>query len=1268
MASSGAQTLEGIADPLENDMLEWLKDKLATGWQSSEITKAAEQLSTQFEPIEKMHGAKPGLAERLVRYVFTGEPKDAVAELTAMQNTQFVLSNPSTFSSGHRARVELPSLVKLLPEDAELYLRLAEVYAATHHQTGTRVAGLGGSIPAFQGSLSWLSAFLIELSIGGRQQEPIFSVELLQKMIGARNEDPNVLIRGPFFYEDHQGKNQLSRWIHPPYLYFQCLHGFSELILNSPDIVQPAFRQKDANSRASALRALHTLKINPDIFAEEIASLAVSGSKEVREVSDHLVVDRFVVFQPFLERHAEKGSSDERYHAVRLLGRRVNESTRSFLAQRLKDEKSQKVLEAIRQVLGTDEFASSAEDVVKEPTLPAVPDVPIRAPLDKQVFVDLRRCIEESERKSAEEFAKNKYAQTHGKQLAPLPSDTADKLFEALQNFVVKESETWQFFRGTLWGSAYQVLLNFVTQPQLELIHLVRWCLLITGRRPDGTGFDSMRWSLVFSWREPFIRYQKAHKKPIDLRELAAVYRTLGLDDRMIGRQLLQASRFAISPFSHSHPNTIWPYFAERLDLLEEALGLSKSAEQSAYPNYLYGDIRHNAFGILKLFPQVPPQFVQPLWDLALGSAKTERPWAQECLENFPKREERIIAALASRQQEVRLAAAQWLGKLKNMAAIPHLRTALTREKSEGVKDELIKTLETLGVRLEELLDLDKLDEEAQKGLKKGLPRELEWFHFDRLPTVRWADSGKQVPPEIIHWFIVQGHKLKNAEANPILRRYCSLLQTEDREKLGMFMLESWIAEDTKPKYTSDQAADEAQKVARQMAIYARQYPQHYPDFNEERVYQANFSRLLIEPEGSQTATKGILSVAGACCGGNAAPIVHRYVKQWYGYRGAQSKALLQVLAWIDQPVATQVVLSVANRFRTKGIQEEAMRLCQMLAERKGWTLDELADRTIPTAGFDEDGTMELDYVARKFVASLADDMSIVLTNQEGKTIASLPDPNQSDDAEKAKQAKAALSNARKELKSVLAMQKERLYEALCTQRTWRFEDWDTYLRKHPIVGRYCQRLVWTAYDGDKLIESFRPLPDGSLTNHQDDEVNLKPEISIRLGHDETLPLEDRTFWLQHFSDYNVDPVFQQFGKQLFDLPDDTKEATEIRDFLGNILKAFSLRNRLTRQGYTRGAAQDAGWFFDYRKTFLSLGIEAIIEFSGNGLPEENRTVALHRLYFARKNVDGRPATAEEVTLGELPRVLLTECWNDIRMAAAEGTGFAEDWEKQTEM
>jgi hypothetical protein len=641
---------------------------------------------------------------------------------------------------------------------------------------------------------------------------------------------------------------------------------------------------------------------------------------------------------------------------------------------------------------------------------------------------------------------------------------------------------------------------------------------------------------------------------------------------------------------------------------------------------------------------------------------------AQECLANVHNKELKIVAALASRQQDARLAAAQWLADLKYRNATSTLRAALAKEKSEVVKDELIRALETLGVNIEELFDLDELDQEAEKGLKKGIPSDLEWFPFEQLPSVRWTDSGKPVPPGIVKWFLVQGCRLGNAEANPTLRRYCSLFQKQDRQKLGRFVLEAWIAKDTKPKHTAEQAAALAQKETQQAVAMAKQHPKYYSDFDEQKHYQAVSNRLLVQPEGSQTSTKGVLAVAGACCGGDAAPIVHRYIKQWYGYRPAQGKALLQVLAWVEHPSATQVVLAVANRFRTKGIQEEAMRQCQLLAERKGWTMDELADRTIPTASLDEDGILELDFGTRTFTANLSEEMSIVLTNPSGKTIASLPDPNQSDDAEKAKQAKAVLSGSRKELKSVLSMQKDRLYEALCTQRTWRFEEWETYLRKHPIVGRYCQRLVWAVREGEQVKTSFRPLADGSLTDHQDEQANVGPEAIICLAHEETLPAADRAAWVQHFSDYKVEPLFQQFGKAAFALRESMRETTEITEFVGHVVKAFSLRNRLTRLGYTRGAAQDGGWFFDYHKRFPRLGLDAVIEFTGNGLPEENRTVALQRLYFVRKGSDGEPSIAQEVALGELPRVLLSECWNDIRMAAAEGLGFAADWEKQTEM
>jgi hypothetical protein len=1244
-------------------VLEWLKDKVKDGLEAGQRVVLVSSLTKHFAPLEDVKNGVPGIASRLSRFVVQG------ADRSALQDLQAKKGNRHNAYSNLRERFAEQSqsysaFVKTLPQDPDLFVRLALVYDAAYGRSN--IYGQA-AIPGFGGHCDWVISFLWHLDNVGSKGKKNFPAKMVEEMVTAEGADPSVLVSGALLVQDAQGKWRPQSWLPLPYTYFRSLDGFSAVISRFPELVRQGLSQSNSAARAYTLGALQALEVATEPFAAEIALLAISGSKEVRESAEPIVKAHFNLFRPLLEASAAKGSSDERYNAVRLLAHLGGAETRAFLSQRSAAEKASKVADVLRELLsnpesGRSKVSESPEDFGLQP----VADVPVKAHLDKTVLDDLRTCVDEFEQKAAAEFANNQWAQKQNKARKPVPADTADRLYQELQDFQVTAEKTWPGIDYTYVWTSFQVFQKFAGHPKFELIHLVRWCLLMAGRMKNGTAGQQQLLTINHGWAPFLRRYQHARKQPIDLRNLAAAMQAAGLDGCEIGHSLVWQYTYAASPFLCTDPSAIWPYFAERPHFLEEAFGLKPISEQRPKGFFYESDLRKNAFAILSLFPRPPARLIPILWEIALGPSKTERPLAQKCLDKLLGKEERIVAAAGNKQLDARLAAAEWLANLKYAPAIPALKAALAREKSEIVRDEQIRALEALGVSLESLLDVDRLDQDAEKGLRKGIPTDLDWFPFAQLPAVRWADSGEPVSPRIIEWFLVQGCKLKDAEASPSLRRYCSLFRKDDREKLGRFVLDVWIAKDIKPKHTPDQASVLAQQEAAQAAASAKRYPQYYPDFDEQKSYQAAFSRFLIQPEGSQNGTKGILALSGACCGGDVAPIVHRYVKQWFGYRGAQCKALLQVLAWIDSASATQVVLSIANRFRTKGIQEEAMRLCQMLAERKGWTFDELADRTIPTCGLDEQGIMELDYGSRTFTVRLSAEMAIEITNQNGKTIASLPDANQSDDAEKARAAKATLSVSRKELKSVLAMQKDRLYEALCTQRSWLFAEWQTHLRQHPLVGRFCQRLVWSVCMEEKSITSFRPMADGSLTDNQDDEVKVKDDAIIRLAHEQTLEAKDGAAWIQHFADYKVEPLFQQFGKQTFALPTEQRQQTEITQFRGHILKAFSLRNRLTRFGYTRGAAQDGGWFFEYQKGFAGLGIDAIIEFTGNGLPEENRTVALQRLYFARKKTGEGLRTPEEIPLGELPAVLLAECWNDIRMAAADGPGFQEDWEKQT--
>jgi hypothetical protein len=321
----------------------------------------------------------------------------------------------------------------------------------------------------------------------------------------------------------------------------------------------------------------------------------------------------------------------------------------------------------------------------------------------------------------------------------------------------------------------------------------------------------------------------------------------------------------------------------------------------------------------------------------------------------------------------------------------------------------------------------------------------------------------------------------------------------------------------------------------------------------------------------------------------------------------------------------------------------------------------------MPTAGFDENGELLLDYGGRTFVARIEDDLGVSLKTAEGKAISSLPDPRADDSEEQAASAKKLLAEARKELKSTLKLQRDRLYEAMCTQRSWSVEDWDACLHRHPIVGRYCRRLGWSAHLDGRWLGGFRPLGDGSLSGPGDEPFTLPAGALIRIAHASTTPDDQARAWAEHFAAYEVEPLFDQFGRTVYRAAGDLAQQARVEDFQGHMLTAFKLRSRAIKLGYVRGAAEDGGWFYTYRKHFPTLGLEAVIAFTGNGLPEEDRAVALSSLHFARGTDAGRLRADEECALGEVPAVLLSECWNDLRTIAAEGSGFDPRWEEKVQ-
>jgi hypothetical protein len=1023
-------------------------------------------------------------------------------------------------------------------------------------------------------------------------------------LVAAMAEDeltPETLIAGTFSPEPQWGGMQRT---------IAAMDGFVPLLEQHPAAAREALARKDVAARVHALTIIGTFPVPTRLlFADEIAQHASSTARQVRAAAMPAVAGMEAVIAPRLRERIVNTSPDERIQAVTTLweitAQGERDELRAFLTERAKFDTARGVRTTIEKLLADDDRRGNVQEL---------PEFPAAAPPPP---------LSEATRKAFD---------------AMFVRDTPglkDGDPEALWEYITGARDAFPTLPP---GSINRDIARFTSAPDIRVQHIIRLSKASQVWQ-DTRGMLDIR---LVIW----LVGQRVHTPDLSLLQLEA----MGLDPKTIARTYLFKRVFYAGNWP---PEAVWPFFARHVDLLIER---DKTTSDAGV-----------VYGVVAMFPELPPWLVDRLFERALGADKAERPLAQAALARVPDKVTRIAAALKSTKAETRTIAAAWLGDVRDPAAEVPLEAALKTEKNEAASSAMMTALARLGVPSERYVRLDSLLADARKALAKGMPGDLAWLPAE-LPTVRWATSGAAINADILRSFILQAYKLKSPEPGGGLQAYAAMFDPSDRERFGDVVLDGWIAADVVPI-----SRDLAQNKARSTAQWTYRLYQHNIKNNtgaalgalgnksEDELYQHFLPLALAEPAGSATASKGVLAIAAACCSGSCVPRVERYLKRWYGWRPAQGRALIGMLAWIEDDAAIQLLLSIATRFRTKSFQEEALRNVQLVADRKGWTLDQLADRTVPTGGFGDDGTMTLSFGERSFVAKLDDALSIVLVDPEGHALAALPAPRKDDDAAAAAEGKTALANAKKQLKTIVAQQTERLYEGMCVGRSWTFPEWQSYLNRHPVVRRLCERLVWRHMLGDATT-TFRPLSDGSLTTAGDEPFAGDPVAIVTLAHAATLDDAEAAAWQRHLKDYAVAPLFGQLGRDVFAIPDEHRSDTELADYQGHMIDSFALRGRATKLGWLRGPAGDGGVFSVYEKRFPSLGLVAQLEFSGAQLPESRQTVALHTLSFRSAGEDHGSRTA----LGDVPPILLSECWNDVRTIAADGTGFDPQWQSKT--
>ena len=309
-------------------------------------------------------------------------------------------------------------------------------------------------------------------------------------------------------------------------------------------------------------------------------------------------------------------------------------------------------------------------------------------------------------------------------------------------------------------------------------------------------------------------------------------------------------------------------------------------------------------------------------------------------------------------------------------------------------------------------------------------------------------------------------------------------------------------------------------------------------------------------------------------------------VRAWPG-EAAHARAVLGlgVLARIGTDVALMHLHGIAQKLKFKALKDKAGEKIEQIAEARGLSAEELADRLVPDLGLDDDGTLALDFGPRRFTVVFDESLRPAVVDESGKRAGDLPKPKQTDDAEKAGAATETWKALKKDAKAVAQGQIVRLELAMCGQRRWNEEVFRRFLLDHPLLVHLVRRLVWGAHDArtDALVGSFRVAEDSSLADARDDAFSLPPDAPIGIIHRLEIDEALASRWGEVLADYEILQPFEQLARAVQAPPADLG-ARKTLDLASGMKVPTGKVLGLDVRGWRRGPPQDAGVVCWYEK------------------------------------------------------------------------------------
>lgn len=420
---------------------------------------------------------------------------------------------------------------------------------------------------------------------------------------------------------------------------------------------------------------------------------------------------------------------------------------------------------------------------------------------------------------------------------------------------------------------------------------------------------------------------------------------------------------------------------------------------------------------------------------------------------------------------------------------------------------------------------------------------------------------------------------------------------------------------------------------------------------------------------GAEAKKKWVLYAAGIHGGAQIVPIMKHNIDEWAkNSRGAIAAEAVKALALNDSPTALLIVDGISRKYKYRQVKTAAADALRFAAEQLGLSTEELADRIVPDLGFDENHARIFDYGERKFTVYITPALEIEIYDENDKKLKNMPAPGKRDNEALAAEAYAEFKQMKKQMKTTVANQKQRLEAALSTERKWTVERWNALFVKNPIMHQFAISLIWGIYEEGRLSATFRYMEDGSFNTEDEEELSLPEEGLIGLIHPIELDADTRKKWEEQLSDYEIIQSVEQLKRPIYLMTDKEKNEKTLDRFDGVILSGISLSSKLQSMGWYKGEAEDAGMYYYFYREDADAGIKAVLHFSGAYIADgymvsEDEDVTVYDLEFFRKDdkniviYDGRKKEKKGLAMKELSPKYFSEIVYQMEKATASGEG-----------